>query len=241
MSDPQVAVIMIGANDITHRLDQQAAVRALADAVTRLRDAGAEVIVGTCPDLGTIRPIPQPLRALVRRWSRSLAAQQIVAVVGAGGRTVSLGDLIGPMFLEQPVEMFSQDRYHPSAAGYARAAAALLPSVCDALGLITIDSGRDPDLRRGERVEPLGAAARRAAHDPGSEVTGAEVAGSRWGEVVRRAQLLRRHRVAAGTAELDDAGAARPGDDAPPDLSAADEAGEVHDLTDPAPPPDAAV
>lgn len=195
MSDPQVAIVMIGANDITHRLDRAAATRALSDTVTRLRAAGAEVIVGTCPDLGTIRPIPQPLRSLVRRWSRALAAEQTVAVVQAGGRTVSTGDLLGPMFAEQPAEMFSADRFHPSAAGYARAAAALLPSVCDALGLSTLDSGRVPDHRRGERVEPLDHAARRAAHDPGSEVSGAEVDGSRWtGDLARWGRLLRRHR-----------------------------------------------
>ena len=55
-----------------------------------------EVVVGTCPDLGTIQPIRQPLRSLMKRWSRDLAAAQTVAVVEAGGRTVSLGDLIGP-------------------------------------------------------------------------------------------------------------------------------------------------
>jgi len=130
---PHVAVIMIGANDVTHRIDKSVAVRHLGDAVRRLRALGAEVIVGTCPDLGTIEPIPQPLRLIGRRWSRDMAAAQIVAVVEAGGRTVSLGDLLGPEFAERPQEMFSADRFHPSPAGYARAAAALLPSVYAAL------------------------------------------------------------------------------------------------------------
>ena len=31
-------------------------------AVRRLREAGAEVVVGTCPDLGAVQPVPQPLR-----------------------------------------------------------------------------------------------------------------------------------------------------------------------------------
>ena len=35
-------------------------------AVRRLRGRGAEVVVGTCPDLGTIQPIPQPLRLIAR-------------------------------------------------------------------------------------------------------------------------------------------------------------------------------
>ena len=120
----------------------------------RLRDAGAEVVVGTCPDLGTIEPVAQPLRLLARRWSRDLAAAQTVAVVEAGGRTVSLGDLLGPEFYERPHEMFSSDRFHPSAAGYARAAAALLPSVCAALGLWVGEAEAAPDRRRGEGVGP---------------------------------------------------------------------------------------
>ncbi len=201
--DPQVALIMIGTNDVKDRVDQAESVRALSEAVRSLRAADIEVVVGTCPDLGTIRPVPQPLRWLSRRWSRDLAAAQTVAVVEAGGRTVSTGDLLGPVFRQMPLEMFSDDRFHPSSAGYARAAAVMLPSVCDALGLPTLDSGRAPDHRRGEAVEPLPAAAERAAADPGSEVSGAEVDGHTRGARGRWAQLLRRQRpVEQGAQEV---------------------------------------
>ena len=142
---------MIGANDVTHRIDKSVAVRHLADAVRRLRELGTEVVVGTCPDLGTIQPIPQPLRLIGRRWSRDLAAAQTVAVVEAGGRTVSLGDLLGPEFAERPHEMFSADRFHPSPAGYARAAAALLPSVYAALGVWAGATDRGPRARHPAR------------------------------------------------------------------------------------------
>ncbi|MCW2526069.1 MAG: hydrolase family, partial [Pseudonocardiales bacterium] len=87
---PELAYIMIGANDVTHRVRRAVAVRHLAAAVTTLREAGCQVVVGTCPDLGTIRPIAQPLRSIARRISRTLAAAQTIAVVEAGGRTVSL-------------------------------------------------------------------------------------------------------------------------------------------------------
>lgn len=194
MPDPQVAIIMIGANDVKERVDRALSVRHLSETVTRLVAAGAEVVVGTCPDLGTVRPIPQPLRALVERWSRDLAAAQTVAVVEAGGRTVSTGDLLGPTFRESPAQMFSEDGLHPSSAGYARAAAAILPSVVDALGLRTLDTDRSPDHRRGERVEPLAEAAQRAVLDPGSEVSAVDVDGHSRGERGRWAQLLRRQR-----------------------------------------------
>ena len=95
---PDVVLIMVGANDVTHRIERSASVRQLEQTVRRIRALGSEVVVGTCPDLGTIQPIRQPLRSLMKRWSRDLAAAQTVAVVEAGGRTVSLGDLIGPEF-----------------------------------------------------------------------------------------------------------------------------------------------
>ncbi len=93
---PDVAVIFVGANDVTTQTKPAHAVRHLQDAVRRLREAGAEVVVGTCPDLGTVRPIGQPLRWLTRRWSRQLAAAQTVAVIEEGGRTVAFADVLGP-------------------------------------------------------------------------------------------------------------------------------------------------
>ena len=133
---PELAVIMVGANDVTGRTRPAEPVRALEQAVRRLRAEGAEVVVGTCPDLGTIRPVPQPLRWYARRLSRQMAAAQTVAVVRAGGRTVSLGDLLGPIF-DGRRDMFADDEFHPSAAGYREAVRALLPSCLDALGLRT--------------------------------------------------------------------------------------------------------
>lgn len=192
--EPDIAVILIGANDITHRLDRTVAVRHVAECVRHLRSAGAEVILGTCPDLGAIRPIAQPLRLIAQRWSRDMAAAQIVAVVEAGGRTVSLGDLIGPDFFQRPHEMFSTDQFHPSPAGYARVASAMLPSVCAALGLISVDTGREPDSARGEGVVPVSTAAVRAVLDPGTEVSATDRGGQSRGRAGRWAVLLRRHR-----------------------------------------------
>ncbi|MGW0580915.1 SGNH/GDSL hydrolase family protein, partial [Streptomyces sp. NPDC002920] len=64
---PDVCVIIVGANDVTHRLPPTRSVRHLSSAVRRLRTVGAEVVVGTCPDLGTIEPVPQPLRRASQR------------------------------------------------------------------------------------------------------------------------------------------------------------------------------
>ncbi|MFF2013476.1 SGNH/GDSL hydrolase family protein [Streptomyces sp. NPDC058195] len=168
---PDVCVIMIGANDVTHRIPATQSVRCLTTAVRRLRTAGAEVVVGTCPDLGTIEPVYQPLRWLARRASRQLAAAQTIGSVEQGGRTVSLGDLLGPEFEANPRELFGPDNYHPSAEGYATAAMALLPTLCAVLGLWP-ESDRLDGARR-EDMLPVAKAASQAAREAGTEVTGA--------------------------------------------------------------------
>lgn len=131
---PDVAVVVVGGNDVIHRVRAAAATESLADAVRTLRDLGAEVVVGTCPDLGALRPVPQPLRSLAQRASRQLAAAQRETALGLGAHVVSLAEVVGPFFLAQPDEMFALDRFHPSSAGYRRTAKALLPGVLVALG-----------------------------------------------------------------------------------------------------------
>ncbi|MEU3452705.1 SGNH/GDSL hydrolase family protein [Micromonospora sp. NPDC006766] len=187
--EPEVAVILVGGNDVTNRTSPAVAVRYLVDAVRTLRAVGCEVVVGTCPDLGAIQPIRPPLRWLARRWSRQLAAAQTVAVVEAGGWTVSLGDLLGPRFAAEPARMFAWDRFHPSAEGYAAAAAALLPTVLAALG---VGPELRPLLAAREGVRSLPEAAHVAARHAGTEVSGAQVRGRDRGPGGRWAQLRRR-------------------------------------------------
>jgi lysophospholipase L1-like esterase len=174
--EPDVAVILIGGNDVTHVSARDQAVRYLGDAVRRLRGAGCKVVVGTCPDIGAIQPIKPPLRWLARKWSRELAAAQTVAVVEAGGRTVSLGNLLGPMFEADPVRMFSSDHFHPSAEGYARAAAVMLPTLLASLG--------EQERPATVGVSNLEVAAQEAVRAAGTEVSPAK-AGSRWVQLRR--------------------------------------------------------
>lgn len=128
-----VAVIVVGGNDVTHRTPVAVAAGHLEQAVRRLRGAGTAVVVGTCPDLGALRPVPQPLRALGAQASRQLARAQAAAARRAGARVVSLRRTVGPMFVENPDDMFSLDRFHPSALGYRRTADALVPEIVAAL------------------------------------------------------------------------------------------------------------
>ncbi|MEU6564652.1 SGNH/GDSL hydrolase family protein [Nocardia nova] len=132
---PDVAVIMVGANDVTKKHSIARSAQRLRSAVARLREANALVVVATCPDLGTVAAIPQPLSTVVHRWSARLAHAQAGAVRSAGGITVAMGDLLGHDFRSTPEVLFSADGFHPSAAGYALAAEHILPAVLTGLGV----------------------------------------------------------------------------------------------------------
>ncbi|HEX2361091.1 MAG TPA: SGNH/GDSL hydrolase family protein [Jiangellaceae bacterium] len=186
-----LAVVMVGANDVTHRVRPTISVRLLDEAVRQLRSAGAAVVVGTCPDLGTVEPIPHPLRWIARRASRRLAAAQTVVAVEAGARTVSVGSILGPEFAAAPSQMFSPDGFHPSSAGYAAAAAAMLPAAASALHLSRAEDER-PEPARGDEVLPVSLAAAEAVEESGTEVVATQVAGHDRGSRGRWALL--RHR-----------------------------------------------
>ena len=191
--EPHVAVILVGANDVTHSRLPSESVRLLELAVRRLRDAEVEVVVGTCPDLGTIEPIAPPLRQVARLWSRRLAAAQTIATIEAGGRTVSLASVLAATFASSPAHFFGPDRFHPSAAGYSSLASVLLPSVLAAVGVVPAEE-RVPEPARGEAILPITEAAVEAAQTPGIEVDGAEIGGAVRGARGRWVQLRRRRR-----------------------------------------------
>jgi lysophospholipase L1-like esterase len=189
--EPQAVVILIGANDVTHGRMPAESVGRLREAVRRLREADVEVVVGTCPDLGTIDPLPAPLKQVARYWSRHLAAAQTIAVVESGGRTVSLGSILGPEFKQLSGLLFGPDRFHPSAAGYARLASVLVPPVLAALGLGPA-AEEEPEPARGEGLMPISKAAVAAARNPGTEIEPQSTRGGMpWGRFV---QLRRRRR-----------------------------------------------
>jgi lysophospholipase L1-like esterase len=132
---PDVAVLMLGANDVTALNGISQSAQRLSLAVRKLRARGAVVVVGTCPDLGVIGAIPQPLRSLAHARTSQLARAQAAAARAAGGVPVPLAQLLAPQFRAAPEVMFSADGFHPSAAAYALAADALLVALTDVLGI----------------------------------------------------------------------------------------------------------
>lgn len=125
---PDVTLVVIGANDLTHFVPSDEAAADLTSAVRRLRAAGGEVVVAPAPDLGMVERVPPSLRPLARTASEELRRLQTHGVLELGAR-VADGDAATSREFAADRRLFSADRFHPSSAGYAVIATALLPEV----------------------------------------------------------------------------------------------------------------
>lgn len=132
---PDIAVVLVGANDAAGLRRPAEAAAHLAAAVRRLRQAGAAVVVGTCPDLGAVRAVAPPLRQVAGWLGRRIARAQACAVTAAGGVAVDLAAEAGPVFRADRGTL-CHDGYHPSADGYRVWAHALYPAVATAASAV---------------------------------------------------------------------------------------------------------
>jgi lysophospholipase L1-like esterase len=138
---PDLAVVVIGANDLTHLVPVEAAARALGDAVRRLRAGGIEVVVAPAPDLSAVPHVPVFLRETVRAAGELLREHQISAALVEGGRVADPDQRASRAFATDP-SLFSADRFHPSSAGYAVIADSLLPALVEAAQAIETSTTR---------------------------------------------------------------------------------------------------
>jgi lysophospholipase L1-like esterase len=123
-----LAVVVIGANDLARFLPAEAATAALGAAVRDLRAAGTDVVVVPAPDMSSVPFVPPALRPVVRAACALLQQRQAEVAVAHGATVAAVSAEVGSAFGLDP-SLFSADRFHPSSAGYARIAAALAPSV----------------------------------------------------------------------------------------------------------------
>lgn len=128
---PDVAVVLIGQNDATGLRGPEESAAHLGAAVRRLAEAGVQVVVGTCPDLGALRAVAPPLRQVTGWLGRRMARAQARAVEEAGGTVVDLGEETGAVF-RADAGTLCYDGFHPSADGYRVWAHALYPAVAAA-------------------------------------------------------------------------------------------------------------
>lgn len=129
---PDVVFVAIGANDVTHltRLDDvEDDMRALLDGLER---TGAAVVVAGPPDMRS--PVfLEPLRTIVGWRGNAVAARIERAATDAGVPVVPLADGTREHFSEDPDRYYSEDEFHPGAAGYGLWADVIYPYVEDVL------------------------------------------------------------------------------------------------------------
>jgi lysophospholipase L1-like esterase len=128
---PEVAVIVVGANDLTRLVPPDRAADALGLAVRALKEVGARVVVAPAPDLAVVPHVPPAFRRLVSTGSGILRRAQAAAATAAGAVVADPEGSTSAEFAADP-RLFAADRFHPSSAGYAVIAAALAPVVVEA-------------------------------------------------------------------------------------------------------------
>ena len=122
-----MAVVIIGANDLTHFVPVPRAAAQLGQAVRVLREHDVAVVVVPAPDLATVPIVPAQFRPLVRAASAQLRAMQTRIALDEGARVAAVDDVATQFAAD--IGLFSADRFHPSSRGYEVIARAVLPAV----------------------------------------------------------------------------------------------------------------
>ncbi len=135
---PDVALVVIGANDLTHLVPARDAAAALQVAVRRLRHTGAEVVVAPAPDMSIVPHVPAAFRDVVRIGSRRLREAQIRVTLTEGGRVADEDGSTSATF-RRDRSLFSSDHFHPSSKGYGVIAGAVAPIVRAAALAVTLE------------------------------------------------------------------------------------------------------
>jgi lysophospholipase L1-like esterase len=123
-----LAVVVVGANDLARFVPPEQAAADLAVAVAALRAGKTDVVVVPAPDMSTVPFVPPAFRPAVQAACALLQRRQAAVAEAAGASVAYVADEVGRAFGGDP-GLFSADRFHPSSAGYATIAAALVPYV----------------------------------------------------------------------------------------------------------------
>lgn len=129
-----VVFISVGANDTTHLIGTERFRATYAEVLDGLRELlapGGRVVLLGVPAMGTIPRFLEPLRTLVGVRGERLD-DQVAALAAERGLTyVDIAGETGPAFDAAPSTNYAADDYHPSDAGYALWAAAVVAALAE--------------------------------------------------------------------------------------------------------------
>jgi len=116
--DPDLVLIVVGANDVTHLTGRRAARRDLRAVIHGCAQTGATVVVAGIPAMGTTRRVAEPLRSVLGWIGHRLDRVWHDETASGSALRVELAAETGSAFAADP-SLFSADRFHPADAGYA--------------------------------------------------------------------------------------------------------------------------
>jgi len=126
---PDVCVLLVGTNDVTHVTPLRRLARGSDALLEALLNLGAPVVMSGLPEFRALRAVPHPLRAAAIAYGELVrGVQRRRALIRPGVHLVDVRGAVGAEFVSEPATM-SADSFHPSAAGYARIADAMAPTV----------------------------------------------------------------------------------------------------------------
>lgn len=116
---PDVALIAVGANDVTHLTSTRlvkAALQQTIDAL-RLQNPAISIILTGSPDMGSVPRFPWPVNQLADRKTRSLNKMIVVLADQKHVVFAPVAAKTGPTFRAHR-ELYAADNFHPNDAGY---------------------------------------------------------------------------------------------------------------------------
>ncbi|MGH2710868.1 MAG: SGNH/GDSL hydrolase family protein, partial [Actinomycetota bacterium] len=127
---PQVVVVEIGANDVTHLTGLDEFRAAYDELMARVAAVGAEHVFALgIPAFHTTPRFLQPLRAIVGWRARRIDEQVRESAHAFDATYVNISGETGDVFGAEPDRYYASDDFHPSDAGYELWAAAVLQAL----------------------------------------------------------------------------------------------------------------
>lgn len=117
---PDLVLISVGANDVTHLTPVRSVRRDLQTIIRRLRVANprTRIVITGSPDMGSPPRIPRLLRGIASRQTTRINKMMMDVASAEGLIFAPIAEVTGPMFRKDR-SLFASDRFHPNERGYA--------------------------------------------------------------------------------------------------------------------------
>lgn len=117
---PDIVLLAVGANDVTHLTPLRSVRRSIEQVVDRLKRANPNVVIVVTgsPDMGSPPRIPRLLRPIASWRTRGINRVFEAEVRRSGVTLAPIAAETGPLFRRDRT-LFDADRFHPNARGYA--------------------------------------------------------------------------------------------------------------------------